>query len=229
MQLHEQQSSQNFTRERDAQANQWQRDRDIFIGKQAEDVYRRGRIDADSDYERNKIDTEIRDKERRRQELEMWGLNQGAAAMEAERRRVAEEQERQGRSIAGVEMIPVPGGGFVPVVKYKNGITSLAGGYMPAPKKNATPWEIEAMKKEAEKYGHILLQLPNGEWTMHKKDPELGTPAYEEGSRTIVAIPPGYEAPTGYTLLKPKGQGAAVVNPAAAAVQAALAKMKEKL
>lgn len=68
------------------------------------------------------------------QQQYMFGLQNEAAQAEYERRRGDEMADQMGRGIESVDAMPVFGGGFVPVVKRRNGTVDMAGGYMPGEK-----------------------------------------------------------------------------------------------
>lgn len=121
MALQQQQAQQDFWRERDAQNYQQRMQMAQEAWKQ------RQQIEAAQQQQQA-----ARDAARWQQELTMYGLNQGAQAMENERKRQMEEQQRRDQSANEVVMVPTPDGkGSVPMIVEKGGNRRAIGGYIP--------------------------------------------------------------------------------------------------
>lgn len=90
---------------------------------------------------------------------------------EWQRSRDAEMQDRQLQGIDSAFTMTSPDGQFmIPGVKTRGGDFKPMGGAYPVPKPGATPEEIQAMQQNAEKKGYDLMQMPNGEWKLNKRD-----------------------------------------------------------
>jgi hypothetical protein len=228
MQLNAQTTAQNFARERDA----------VNFQQALAMNALHNQTQAQRDAQQRQYQTQDQ-AARQHQELMFYGLNQGAQAMEAERRRKQEEMDRQARGVTGVEMMPAPGGGFVPVVKHADGTTSLAGGYMPAPKPPQPAPSVQMMQLPGTNTfvpmydnkplpnqpsytgqpvpGSYVRQATQGQPTPMQYTPIDTKPATikvidREGKP--LDFPAGYQLPPGYKELTPQGQPAPAAAPA---------------
>lgn len=175
MALQQQQAQQDFWRERDAQNYQQQMQAAQEAWKQ------RQQIEAAQQQQQA-----ARDAARWQQELTMYGLNQGAQAMENERKRQMEEQQRRDQSANEVVMVPTPDGkGSVPMIVEKGGNRRAIGGYIP----NQAP------------------EVPS-----YVKDPVTGQmiPTGPEANRRPILQPRENEG--GYVPVDPRASGAPVVR-----------------
>ncbi len=133
------------------------------------------------------------------QQQYMFGMNVDAANADYERRRADEMADQSGRGVESVEAMPVEGG-FVPVVKRKNGTVDMAGGFMPGQKEAPQP---------------SMMQLPgtNDFVPMFGNQQVRGAPIYSP-QPTLVPLPDSQAGPpTPGTTLQPKPKDAKADKP----------------
>jgi hypothetical protein len=111
MQLNQQQTMQNFARERDA--TNFDQQRQFFDMQQAAQMgqYQQQRLDRADQWNAEQQAQAARDAQQFQQQMTMFGLNQGAAAMDAERKRLQEEADRKRVPITGAVQV-APGFGI---------------------------------------------------------------------------------------------------------------------
>lgn len=129
MQMHQQKSQQNFYRERDAQnfaqqqqmaAQGWQQQQQMEAERQKQQA--------------------ARDAAQWQQQMTIYGINQGAQAMETERKRLQDEADRRNQAVNGFEVMTDPSGRFtLPGVRTQGGDFRPMGGAYPVPQTAPSP------------------------------------------------------------------------------------------